>query len=251
MSSLFGGGKQKTTTTIQLPGPSAAEQELSQLNLQLAKRQIASLESAEAGEAAFAASPLGLAQRRLEEKATENLLARLEGRAPVLSPEAQARIGTVFGEAERRGQADLLRFGEEIAGARGLSISDSPIGNELLRQRADLSRGLGAARAQSELDVGQTEALFSQSIADFQNRLRQQAFLNRLALAGAQPASFALQQNLFGQRMAAAPRTFSQSQTPSGLDVLSGFGALSGGVGGLFRGLAPFFGNTRPGSFPP
>jgi hypothetical protein len=94
------------------------------------------------------------------------------------------------------------------------------------------------------LDVGQSEALFNQSLAEFQGRLQQQAFMNRLALAGGQfaPQAGMLAQNLFAQRLASAPRSQVSRAFPSGLEVFQGvtegIGKLAGGLGGAARGFS-------------
>lgn len=238
MSFQFGSSQQKQrgggTQTIQLPAPGPGQQELERLSIELAQEQLKSLRGIVAEQQAFATSPEAEKQRRVLELATEQILARLEGRAPVLSPAAEQRIGTAFPTAERRGQESIRRFGEEAAGARGMRLTDSPIGAEALRQSRELTEGLGAARAGAELDVGQTEALFAQSLRDFQNRLQQQALMNRLAMSATAPAAFGLQQQLFAQRIAASPRTFSQFGNLSGSQWQAGISATD--VGRLAMG---------------
>jgi hypothetical protein len=247
MSFNFGGGssrgRESGVTQVIVPEPSPEEKELRRLNLDLARRQIAQLEKIEAEEAARAGSPLGQMQTELETVATRKLLDRLTGRAPVLSPEEQARLDTIFGTAQRRGEESLTKYAREIASTRGLRVSDSPIGNEALRQQRELTEGLGAARAGAELDLGQAETGANEAVAQFQAALRTQAFQNRLALAGFQPPGFGLQQQMFSERFAGAPRSFSGrsrntwSQWQAGLsgqDVGSGLQ----GVGAAYTAFA-------------
>ena len=66
----------------------------------------------------------------------------------------KANLDLLYANARRTGEESLGRFGTEIAGQRGLRTSDSPIGNELLRQQGLLSLGLDSARASAELDLG-------------------------------------------------------------------------------------------------
>lgn len=247
MSFNFGKSSQKGggTQTIQLPAASPEEQELKKLNLELAKKQIAQMDLATSQQAAFETSPLGQQQKRIEALATQNLEDRLTGKAPVLSPEAQARVNTAFGAAQSQGESDLMRFAEQLAGQRGLRPSDSPIGGEALRQRNIFGQQLAGQKATSELDVGQTEANFDQAIRAFQAQLSQQAFMNRLSLSTGTPASFGLQSQLFGERLAAAPRSMksfgSGTQWNTGFDLgqlMYGAGKMgasfpnSGGLGG-------------------
>ena len=209
MSFQFGSSQQKGggTQTLALPAPSAAETELQKLNLEFAKRQMAEQDRLLAERQTFEASPLFTLQKQIEEKATQNILNRLTGAAPILSPEEQARLDTIFRTATQRGESDLLKFGGEIAAQRGMTIADSPIGAELLKQRRLFGEGMESQRAGASLDLGQAESLFNQQVAQFQNTLQQQAFMNRLALSGQAPPAFGLAQNLFGQRLAAAPRS--------------------------------------------
>ena len=236
MSINFGGGSSKQKSQVTLPPRTAEETELLDVQRQVAQIQLRQLQQGEADAAAEAASPLRKTQTRVEELATQQLLDRLEGRAPVLPEAAAKRIGQRFDLAQRRGSESLKTFSEELAGMRGMRPTDSPIGGDVLRQQRELTEGLESARAGSELDFGQTEALFAQSLSNFQNQLRQQAFQNRLAMAGvnAAPGALGTMQNLFGQRLAAAPQmqrgSWNQWQAGiSGKDV----GGLMMGAGAL------------------
>ena len=241
MSFQFGSSKQKSqgAQTISLPAATPEETELKKLNLELAKRQIAEMDKASAQQATFETSPTGQAQKELEALATQNLLARAKGTAPVLSPEAQARVSKTFGATQAQGETDLMRFAEELAGQRGLRTSDSPIFNEALRQRNVFGQQLAGQQAASELDVGQTEANFNQALRSFQAQLQQQAFMNRMSLAGQTPASFGLQSQLFGERLAQGNQKFSGSsvgtQWGTGVDIarlLAGAGQAGFRLGG-------------------
>lgn len=233
-SKQAGGG----TTIVQMPAASADEQEIRRLNLEIAKRQISAFDKAAAEQEADAGSPLRGKQQELELLATEQLLRRLRGESPVLTPEAQQRIATVYDARREEGMRDINRTFLEDAMARGMNVTDSPIANAKGLALGDFSRGLQAARASSELDVGSTEANFQQATQQFQNALRQQAFQNRLSLAGMTPASFGLQSNLFGERLAAAPRSQSTFGNLSGSTMGYGFdlGSVLGGAGGAMRG---------------
>lgn len=242
MSFNFGKSSQKGggTQTIALPAPTPEETELKKLNLELAKKQIAQMDLATAQQTAFEASPIGQQQKQVEALATQNLLDRLTGKAPVLSPEAQARVNTAFGATQSQGEEDLMRFAEQLAGQRGMRLSDSPIGGEALRQRNIFGQQLAGQKAASELDIGNTEANFDQAIRAFQAQLSQQAFMNRLSLSSASPASYGLQSQLFGERLAAAPRSMtsfgSGTQWGTGFDLgqlMSGAGRM----GARFPGL--------------
>lgn len=215
MSFNFGSSKGQSSGTqaTSIPAPSPEETELKKLNLELAKKQIAQMDLATAKQTEFETSPIGQQQKQVEALATQNLLDRLTGKAPVLSPEAQARVNTAFGTTQSQGEEDLMRFAEQLAGQRGMRLSDSPIGGEALRQRTLFGSQLAGQKAASELDVGNTEANFDQAIRAFQAQLSQQAFMNRLSLSSASPESYGLQSQMFGERLAAANRSFTGNQS--------------------------------------
>lgn len=123
-------------------------------------------------------------EREIRTLSNQRALAILRGESPPLLPGQQERINTVFGRAAEEAQMGLRTFGEDLAASRGMTVSDSPIGGELLRQGEQLARGLAAAKAGAELNVGQTEQQFGEAVRQFQENLRQRAFQNRLALTG-------------------------------------------------------------------
>lgn len=110
---------------------------------------------------------------------------------------------------------------------RGMTIGDSPIGNEYLRQSRELTEGLGAAKSASALDMGNTNANFNAAMSQFQNNLRQQSYMNRLSLSTAQPASYGMQGQLFGERQAQGTKQFKGFQTGwnAGIDLTQLLGA--------------------------
>ena len=126
-------------------------------------------------------------EQEIRRLSNERALAILRGEAPPLLPGQRERIEEVFGRAGEEAQAGLRTFGEELATSRGLRITDTPIGGEVLRQGRELASSLAAAKARAELDVGQTELQFGEAVRQFQENLRQQAFQNRLALTGRGP----------------------------------------------------------------
>ncbi len=90
----------------------------------------------------------------------------------VRTPEdLDAAVAPIFDLAARRGGEDIQRRGIELAGARGLNLSDTPLAAPLLREQRELTEGLAGARANAILDL-QQRAL--------SNRLQ----LGQLALGG-------------------------------------------------------------------
>ena len=157
-------------------------------------------------------------EREIRTLSNQRALAILRGESPALLPGQQERINTVFGRAAEEAQAGLTSFGEELAASRGLRVTDTPIGGELLRQGRELASSLAAAKAGAELNVGQTEQQFGEAVRQFQENLRQRAFQNRLALTGTGTGGATSSLPLFA-------------------------GALSGGG----PGMSPTFATTTPG----
>jgi hypothetical protein len=113
----------------------------------------------------------------------ERALASLRGEPIPLSAAQQAQLDTVYGEAGQRGARDLRQFAEEMGAARGLHLTDTPIGDVALREAQNLFAGLEASKAQASLDLGQSQQVFSEGVRQFQSGLQQQALQNRLSLA--------------------------------------------------------------------
>lgn len=123
-------------------------------------------------------------QKQIRELSEQKTLDYLQGKAPVLSPEQQARINTAYGAAEAEGTAGIRQFAEEAAASRGMALTDSPIGAQVLPEVRKLQQNLAGAKASAELNAGTAEQTFNQTIQEFQANLRQQAYNNRLALLG-------------------------------------------------------------------
>lgn len=212
-----------------MPAPSAEETELKKLNLELAKRQIAAMDKAAAEQTAQEGQPTSQLRQQVEQKALENIYARLTGTSPVLNPEEQARLDTIYNVSKTQGEQALNQYADQLSGMRGMRVTDTPIGGEVLRQRGNLELGLQGQKAASSLDLSQASADFNARMAEFTGNLRQQAFMNQLSLAGTTPASFGLQSQLFGERLQGAPRSF------TGLSGMTGWNTgfdLSKAIGG-------------------
>lgn len=228
-----------TQQQITLPGPTPEQTELNRLQLELAQLQKGEIVDAARERDEFGRSPLWKTQRQIEEKASANILARLQGTAPVLSPEQEAYLNTIYGTALKRGEADLMQFGENAAASRGMSVTDSPIGGDLLRQRREFGEGLESSRAKSALDLGSAAAEFSSNLAGFREQLRQQAFQNRLALGGLQPG-FTPFAGMQSAERRAQPNIFGMNRGTTLLDSFNwgGNAGVSGTQGGYTFGGA-------------
>lgn len=236
----FGGSSSRRrgseVVSVNLPARTAEEKRLIQLQTELAEIQAAQLRQAAAEADAEKTDPLRLKQRALEEKLTQNLFARVSGTAPVLSPEEQQYLDTIYGTALQRGESDLTRFASNLAASRGMNLTDAPIGSDFLRQRRELGEGLGAQRAASALDLGNAAADFNARLAAFQEGLRQQAFQNRLALGGAQAGFTPFASGLLQERIAG--RGFHGRTTGRGTGSSYGGSISASDIYGLGRGAS-------------
>ena len=267
-----GSGSTTNTTVVNVPGKTEEEKELDAINLEIAKQQKDQLFMSrvyEDPETSLAAlddptkeASLGLQglskfdtptlraqlarkkesdvlSRDYESMVTRQLKARMSGEA-FLTPQEQAALDKMYDTATTRGNEELTRYAQEVAGQRGMRVSDSPIGNEIVREKGRLTQGLEAAKASSSLDLVQGQKTFEESIRQFQAGLAQQAFQNRLSLASAAPLSFNLAGALAQQRFAGISQTSSGS---SNQKQSLGLGEALSGTGGLLTG----FGIARGG----
>ena len=173
-----------------------------------------------------------------------------------VSPEVRGLVGKQFQAQREVGTENIKREAQAAAGSRGLSLVDSPIGDPYLRALALLESQLGGQEAQSVLGFGerygqfrenamqgrtgllesirkaaraqsflesQSAKEFDLNVGEFQNRLRQQAFQNRLQLATTMRN---LGLGLSGQRTG----TPTSQVTTAPPDVAGGFGLIGRGI---------------------
>lgn len=210
---------QQATQQTQIKEASPEEKALQAQNLQIAQMQAEQMRQAAAEQAAFNASPLKATQDQLNQTLANNLLARVNGTQPILSPEQQAQLDQIYNATRQQGSEDLQSSAQQAANQRGLALSDSPVGNEYLRQSRLFDRDLASQKAASALDLGNASANFNAQLHQFQSGLQQQAFANRLALANSSPASYGLAANLFGQRAAGSPTTSTGTSGTTGYNM--------------------------------
>jgi len=197
------------------------------------------------------------------------------------TPEQIRLINESADAAIASGETDIDRFvsdslrviRDELAPGLGLRPGDTPIidraslvGREAVRQKSDLSNTIRAAAAREQLnfplasnrltaDVTGAQQNLQETIRQFQQQLRQQAFMNRMSLTN-QGLTGSL-----GLAGSAAPNIAGSTAALTGLssaglaadarlgaagvaaDADSGFGiadfaALAGGAGGLLTGIS-------------
>jgi len=91
----------------------------------------------------------------------------------------QGLIDTTFDAQRLRGEQDLFRFADELAGRGNLQLSDSPVADPALRAFSDFQSNIGGAQAAAELGQINTNRGRLDSARGFQENLQQQGFLNR------------------------------------------------------------------------
>jgi len=183
-----------------------------------------------------------------------------------VDPETAAFIDELFGKQREIGISDidvdtqrvLEQITQEISPGAGLRPTDTPtlnrlegVGEESIRQRGQLTRGLSAKAAQAKLNFplaqgqltsarGQFLANLSSSAGQFQSKLEQQAFLNRILLinqtgglglglatgVGVNPG--ALGADLLNSRINAGDTTTSTNEDANIADIIAGAGAVAG-----------------------
>ena len=157
-----------------------------------------------------------------------------------ISPETRELVGKEFEGARTRGEEDIRRFATELAGQRGLRVSDTPIGGEALRAQERLTSGLRSAEATALLSLADKQRLFGQALREFRENLKQQAFLNRSSIAGGTRNLGLELGNLRANLFRTVEEPSRLSQFSSGLqdigDIVSSVGGIAKGAAGLFSG---------------
>lgn len=214
MSVTFGGGqKQRTTQQRQVAPPTAQEALLQTRNEQAAMAQAQMLQQAMQQQQAFEQSP-GYAQMMgLGPQAAQMLQREMSGQAPLISAPQQQALQQYFQSIMAPQQQQMQQTAAQEAGRRGMTISDSPIGNAYLQNLANYAAQMGGQQAGSALQLQGANRGMYQNTLNFGNQLQQAAAQNRLALAQAQPGSYNFGQQLAQNRIQAAPTTTMQSGT--------------------------------------
>ena len=222
MSSLFGGGGSSgsSTTVVNIPGPTADEQELTKQQIELQKEQIDILKASRSEQGiAFeflktSLDELNSRQSELENdpvlKEITDLQLDILRRGGKASPEELQLIKESADSAIAQGTSDietaqtdaLKSIRDILAPSRGLRPTDTPIqdeanrvGAEGVRQIGQLTRGVRGAQASATLDFPLARGQFLTEVSgfasnlatasrEFQAGIRERAFQNQLALAG-------------------------------------------------------------------
>jgi len=173
----------------------------------------------------------------------------------LINPAQQQALQQYYQSMMAPALQQMQQTASQEAARRSMTISDSPIGGDYLRQLANYQAQMGGQQAGSALQMsGQNQNLY-RGLLDFGQGLQQNAQQNRLALANAQPGSYNFGQQLAQNRIASAPTTQTTSgggmrQSPTWtLGAGNALGAAQQGMNLYYgTGTNPITGGARPGT---
>ena len=216
----FGGGGTQQRK-VAMPAPSAAE-------TQAGAAQGQALGQIQTNQAALDAQNKQL-YGGTQQAAAGNMQAQIQaGGLGTASPQQLAQIQQMFANPTQQAMTALLQAGQNSAASRGMSLSDSPVNAEYMKQVQLLQGNIAGQEANAGLQYGQQALQNNMQQANFGQNLAQAAQQNRMQLA---QGAGAQNQQLFGQRLAAAPQTSNLTQNPT-------YGGNVGQLGGLAMGGA-------------
>lgn len=263
---IFGGGS-SSQTVVEQANLTPEQTELINRQVQLADIQIEELSRQRKLQAkAFGGAEQAAAEIETPDPIQDELLGlqldriRAGGQA---TPEETELINQAVEQALAAGETDIERFQsqsteqlrEELAPQLGLRPGDTPIldrgariGAEALRQQGALVSNLRGQQATSLLNFPlqrvSTLGSLTGSLQEFQSRLRQSAFTNRLQLAGARSTAGLGLAGVATPNIGPAFSGLGSTQTTSGSST-PGFGEIAGGIGATLLGLGAVFGSSR------
>ncbi len=254
MSVQFGGGtktKPQTTTQTRNVAPmSAQESLLNTINQAVAQQQAQELQRAMQAQQQYEASPLFGQLQGLQGQAATNLQGVMSGQQ-LINPAQQQALQQYYQSIMAPQLAQMQQTASQEAARRGMTISDSPIGGDYLRQLANYNAQMGGQQAGSALQLGQQNQNLYQNVLNFGQQLQQNAAQNRLALSQAQPGSYSFGNQLAQQRIQSAPVTTTTTGGATSRAPSFGFG-LGDTIGAAQAGLNLWSGSgskdvgTRP-----
>ena len=215
MGVQFGGGSktkpQTTTMTRNVAPPSAQETLLEQLDMKVAQQQAAELQRAMGMQQQYESSPLFSQLQGLQGQAATGLEGIMSGKQ-LVNPAQQQALQQYYQSIMNPAMEQMQRVGSQEAARRGMTLSDSPVGNEFARQMAAYQAQMGGQQAGSALQLsGQNQNMY-QNVLNFGQQLKQNADQNRFALSTAKPGSYDLGNSMAQNRIGSAGVT----QTTSG-----------------------------------
>lgn len=79
-----------------------------------------------------------------------------------MSPEVREQVANIFNAQRQTGNEELLRFATTAAGRRGLQMTDTPIMDPLLRNKAAFESQLGGQESSTLLNLNESMRNFLQ-----------------------------------------------------------------------------------------
>ena len=215
MSVQFGGGSktkpQTTTMTRNVAAPSAQETLMEQVNMRVAQQQAEQLQRSMQMQQQYESSPLFGQLGALQGQAATGLQGIMGGQQ-LINPAQQQALQQYYQSIMNPAMQQMQQMGSQEAARRGMTLSDSPVGNEFARQMAAYQAQMGGQQAGSALQLsGQNQNMY-QNVLNFGQQLKQNADQNRLALSTARPGSYDLGNQMAQNRIGSAGVT----QTTSG-----------------------------------
>mgnify|MGYP001565145505 CR=1 FL=1 len=263
MSVQFGGGSktkpQTTTQTRNVAPPTAGEGLLQQVNERLAQAQAQEAMRAMTAQQSYEQSAPYMQAQQLGQQAGGLLQQDMAGGQLLSSPQ-QAALQQYFQSIMQPQMEQMRQVAGQEAARRGMTISDSPIGGDFLRNLAGYQAQMGGQQAGQALQLQQNNRGLYQNQMNMGNQLAQNAAQNRMALSQMQPGSFNFGNQLAQQRIASAPMTSITSGGATSQAPRFGIGAndLIGGAqgalnlwGGTYKGSTPGLKSLFPSSEPP
>lgn len=285
--SLFGSGQNTFSTSVNTAPMTKEERELVKLNTALTRKQLQQIDQlapfqkelielsmadlrrqsalnasgvSPEDQAAFEKEEFERARKLgpIQDQILEMQMANMRGElTPGQQAAANAAIEAGYGDIDRATSEGLGLISDEIANARGLRLTDTPILREAtmlaesgMEQKAGLARNV---RAQALLQMPQISSgigLAQQGMADqakaFQAELRNRAAMNRMSLfgqtssggiglasvgSGAGASALSSLSGVRAQNTQSSGHSFNPSQ------YMSGFGNFMQGLGGMSRGI--------------
>ena len=237
MSVTLGGSSktkpQTTTMTRNVAPMSQQESLLNTINQAVAQQQAQQLQQAMQAQQQYEQSPLFGQLQGLQGQAATGLQGIMGGQQ-LINPAQQQALQQYYQSIMTPQLAQMQQTASQEAARRGMTISDSPIGGDYLRQLANYNAQMGGQQAGSALQLGQQNQNLYKGVLDFGQQLQQNATQNRLALSQAQPGSYSFGNQLAQNRIASAPTTQTTSGGATSKSPTFGFGlgdALSAAQG--------------------
>ena len=242
--------KTRTTQTRNVAPMGAEESLLQSVNTRAAQQQAQYLQQAMQAQQAYEQSPFYSQLMGLGQQAGQGLQGMMGGQQLIMPGQQQA-LQTYFQSLMNPAMEQMQRTAGQEAARRGMTISDSPIGGDYLRNLASYQAQMGGQQAKSALDLsGQNQQMY-QNILGLTQNLGQNAAQNRFQLASARPGSYDLGSQLAQSRIASAPIT--QTTRGPGAPFGQQFGQYASGLNnalGAAQGGLNLYAGTYKGSTP-